>query len=148
MPNSVKSRWKGIFAWLPVETIVKEHQQEYYSTIAKCDAAGNSTLFVQFMLRCLLDAMENYEETDDEDSSQLHDNLHDNLHDKFPQLSQKALDILEVLRVHPSLNAEKIGELVSLSERQVKTYIKELKTAGLIVRVGSNKAGYWKVAEL
>ena len=25
------SRWKGIFAWLPVETIVKEHQQDYYN---------------------------------------------------------------------------------------------------------------------
>ena len=51
------SRWKGIFAWIPVETIVKEHQQEYYDVIARCDAAGNSTAFIEFMLRCLLDAM-------------------------------------------------------------------------------------------
>ena len=51
------SRWKGIFAWIPVETIVKEHQQEYYDVIAKCDTAGNSTAFIEFMLRCLLDAM-------------------------------------------------------------------------------------------
>ena len=54
------SRWKGIFAWIPVETIVKEHQQEYYDVIAKCDAAGNSTAFIEFMLRCLLDAMNRY----------------------------------------------------------------------------------------
>ena len=46
------SRWKGIFAWLPVETIVKEHQQEHYDTIARCDAAGESTLFIEFMLGC------------------------------------------------------------------------------------------------
>ena len=51
------SRWKGIFAWIPVETIVKEHQQEYYDVIARCDAAGNSTAFIEFMLRCLLEAM-------------------------------------------------------------------------------------------
>ncbi len=38
-----------------------------------------------------------------------------------------------------------IGEQVGLSERQVKTYITKLKQAGLIVRVGSNKTGYWKV---
>ena len=49
-----------MFAWLPVETIVREHQQEYYNVIAKCDAAGESTLFVEFMLQCLLEAMENY----------------------------------------------------------------------------------------
>ena len=56
------ARWKGIFAWIPVETIVKEHQQDYYNVIAKCDAAGNSTAFIEFMLRCLLDAMNQIEE--------------------------------------------------------------------------------------
>jgi Fic family protein len=135
------SRWKGIFAWLPVETIVKEHQQEYYNVIARCDAMGESTLFIEFMLGCLLDAMENYEETESEEIELLHDKLHD----KFPQLSEKSFEILEVLKVHPNLNAEKIGELVALSQRQVKTYINALKQAGLIVRVGSNKTGYWKV---
>jgi Fic family protein len=138
------SRWKGIFAWLPVETIVKEHQQDYYNVIAKCDAAGNSTAFVEFMLKCLLDAMENYEDTEEE-TVELHDKLHDKLHDMFPELSEKAFGVLEVLKAHPGLKAEDIGVQVSLSERQVKTYINALKQAGLIVRVGSNKTGYWKV---
>lgn len=138
------SRWKGIFAWLPVETIVKEHQQDYYNVIAKSDAAGNSTMFVEFMLRCLLDAMENYEDAKEETEG-LHDKLHDKLHDMFPELSEKAFEVLEVLKIHPGLKAEDIGVHVSLSERQVKTYLNTLKQAGLIVRVGSNKTGYWKV---
>ena len=137
------SRWKGIFAWLPVETIVREHQQEYYHVIAQSDAAGNSTTFVEFMLKCLLDAMENYEDT--EETEELHDKLHDKLHDMFPELSEKAFGVLEVLKAHPALKAEDIGMQVSLSERQVKTYLNALKQAGLIVRVGSNKTGYWKV---
>lgn len=138
------SRWKGIFAWLPVETIVKDNQQEYYNVIAQSDAAGNSTVFVEFMLKCLLDAMENYEDMEEE-VEELHDKLHDKLHDMFPELSEKAFGVLEVLKVHPGLNAEEIGVQVSLSERQVKTYLNALKQAGLIVRVGSNKTGYWKV---
>ena len=138
------SRWKGIFAWLPVETIVKDHQQEYYNVIALSDAAGNSTVFVEFMLKCLLDAMENYEDTEEE-TEELHDKLHDKLHDMFPELSEKAFGVLEVLKAHPALKAEDIGVQVSLSERQVKTYLNALKQAGLIVRVGSNKTGYWKV---
>ena len=135
------SHWKGIFAWIPVETIVKEHQQEYYNVIAKCDAAGESTLFVEFMLKCLLESMENYVSKDDEES----EGLHDKLHDKFPQLSEKAFEILKVLSSHPGYNAEDIGEQVALSLRQVKTHLNNLKQAGLIVRVGSNKTGYWKV---
>ena len=54
------SRWKGLFSWLPVEAIVREHQQAYYDVIQKSDRAGESTPFVEFMLRCLLDAIENY----------------------------------------------------------------------------------------
>ena len=140
------SRWKGIFAWLPVETIVKDHQQDYYNVIAQSDAAGNSTVFVEFMLKCLLDAMENYEDTEEEEEAEgLHDKLHDKLHDMFPELSEKAFGVLEVLKAHPGLKAEDIGTQVSLSERQVKTYLNALKQAGLIVRVGSNKTGYWRV---
>lgn len=137
------SRWKGIFAWLPVETIVREHQQEYYHVIAQSDAAGNSTTFVEFMLKCLLDAMENYEDT--EETKELHGKLHDKLHDKFPDLSEKAIAVLEVINAHRGFNAVEIGEQVGLSERQIKTYITRLKEVGLIVRVGSNKTGYWKV---
>ena len=48
------SRWKGIFAWLPVETIVREHQQDYYAAIARSDSEASSTPFIEFMLQCLL----------------------------------------------------------------------------------------------
>jgi predicted HTH transcriptional regulator len=97
------------------------------------------------MLKCLLDTMENYEESAEEKTEELHDKLHDKLHDMFPEISGKAFGVLEVLKAHPGLKAEAIGAEVSLSERQVKTYLNALKQAGLIVRVGSNKTGYWKV---
>ena len=77
--------------------------------------------------------------------SPLQDKLQDKLHDKFPQLSGKAFEVLEIIKEHPAFNAEKIGEHAALSQRQVKTYINALKLAGLIVRVCSNKTGYWKV---
>ena len=140
------SRWKGIFSWIPVETIVKEHQQEYYGVIAKCDAAGESTLFIEFMLQCLLEAMENYSEPEEEENTELHDKLHDKLRDKFPELSEKAIDVLEIINAHRGFNAAEIGEQIGISERQVKTYINKLKQIGLLVRVGSNKTGYWEVA--
>ena len=50
-------QWNQIFAWIPVETIVKGHQQEYYAAIAASDISGKSTDFITFMLRCLLEAL-------------------------------------------------------------------------------------------
>ena len=141
------SKWKGLFSWIPVETIVKEHQQEYYGVIAKCDAAGESTLFIEFMLKCLLEAMESYSEPEEE-NGELHDKLRDKLHDKFPELSEKAIEVLEIINLHRGFNDAEIGEQIGISERQVKTYINKLKQIGLLVRVGSNKTGHWEVDQI
>ena len=39
-----------IFAWLPVESIIHDHQQEYYDAINASNDAGESTAFIEFML--------------------------------------------------------------------------------------------------
>lgn len=44
------SRWNPIFAWLPIESMIYSRQQEYYSAINASNAAGKSTVFVEFML--------------------------------------------------------------------------------------------------
>ena len=138
------SRWKGIFSWIPVETIVKEHQQEYYSVIAKCDAAGESTLFIEFMLQCLLEAMENYSEPEEEETI-VQDKVQDKVQDIFPELSQSAWDVIEIIHQRPKATVNDICNQLNLKDRQVYKHIATLKSVGLLVRVGSNKTGYWKV---
>jgi Fic family protein len=54
------SKWKPIFAYIPVETIIKERQQEYYDAFKKCYAdGGKSTHFIIFMLNAILQAVKN-----------------------------------------------------------------------------------------
>ena len=92
--------------------------------------------------------MESYSEPEEENEElyeELYDKLHDKLHDKFPELSEKAIEVLEIINEHRRFNAAEIGEQIGISERQVKNYITKLKQIGLLVRVGSNKTGYWKV---
>ena len=144
------ARWKGIFAWLPVETIVKEHQQEYYHVIAQSDAAGESTKFVEFMLKCLLDAMEHYEDTEETEVSdkvpnKVQDKVQDKMQDKFPEVSQSTWDVLAIIRKQPKSTVNDICAQMKLKERQVYKHISVLKSLGLIVREGSNKTGYWKI---
>ena len=132
------SRWKGIFAWLPVETIVKQHQQKYYDVIAKSDAAGESTLFIEFMLKCLLDTMEHYEPQEDEP-----DGLHDKVANKVANKS--AQKVLLLLYENGHLTRDELSERTGLSLGGIKKIINSLRESGLITRVGSNKTGYWKV---
>ncbi len=136
------SRWKGLFSWLPVETIVKDHQQDYYNAIANSDAAGESTVFVEFMLDCLLDAMVNYEPQEDEE---VQDKVQVKVQDKFPEVSESTWAVYDIIHQNPKSTVNDICEQLSIKERQVYKHISLLKSLGIITRVGSNKTGYWKV---
>jgi Fic family protein len=44
------SKWNPIFAWLPIESMIHDHQKEYYNAINISNASGESTQFIEFML--------------------------------------------------------------------------------------------------
>ena len=46
----ILSRWKPLFAFLPVETVIRERQEGYYAALAQADSAGESAPFVEFLL--------------------------------------------------------------------------------------------------
>lgn len=50
-------KWMPLFANVPVESIVYEHQTEYYEALNKCAENAESSLFIEFMLRMILDAL-------------------------------------------------------------------------------------------
>ena len=47
------SKWNPAFAWLPVESIIHDRQQEYYTAINASNDAGESTVFIEFMLSAI-----------------------------------------------------------------------------------------------
>jgi Fic family protein len=47
------SKWNPIFAWLPVESIIHDRQQEYYDAINTSNDAAESTAFIEFMLSAI-----------------------------------------------------------------------------------------------
>ena len=53
----ILSLWNPLFAFLPVETVIRDQQAQYYSTLATCDKAGNSTAFIEFLLQSLHTAL-------------------------------------------------------------------------------------------
>lgn len=47
------SKWNSAFAWLPVESIIHDRQQEYYEAINASNDEGESTVFIEFMLSAI-----------------------------------------------------------------------------------------------
>ena len=59
------SKWNPIFAWLPVETIIHDRQQEYYDAINRSNSEGKSTVFIHFMLSAIKEALKQSMESGD-----------------------------------------------------------------------------------
>ena len=50
-------QWNPIFADMPIESLVYQHQQDYYHALQKSTEDTNSAHFIQFMLARILDAI-------------------------------------------------------------------------------------------
>lgn len=122
------AQWNPLFYWVPVETIVKEHQQEYYATINQCDDKGNSTLFIEFMLQCLLDC------------------LLDMGTEKSTEKSTEKL--IRIIRENPNVTIAEMCKATGLSDKGVRKNLDKLKKQGVLQRIGPAKGGLWKVNEL
>ena len=64
------SKWNPAFAWLPVESMIHARQPEYYAAINASNDAGESTVFIEFMLSAinasLIDAINTRDKMSDE----------------------------------------------------------------------------------
>ena len=52
------SKWNSLFAWLPIESIIHDNQAKYYDAINRSNSNGNSTVFIEFMLSAIKEALQ------------------------------------------------------------------------------------------
>ena len=51
------TQWKPMFAWLPVESIIHDRQDEYYQAINRSNNEAESTAVIEFMLSAIKEAL-------------------------------------------------------------------------------------------
>lgn len=51
------TQWKPMFAWLPVESMIHDRQDEYYQAINHSNKEAESTIFIEFMLSVIKEAL-------------------------------------------------------------------------------------------
>jgi Fic family protein len=109
------AQWKQIFAWLPVESIVQERQQEYYAALTHSNDAMDSTVFVTFMLNAINATIDSYS---DQDVDQENDQV------------KRLLDALGT----KTLSASALMDLLDLKHRPTfrKNYLRPALDQGLI----------------
>ena len=132
----ILSKWNPIFAWLPVESVVHDRQQEYYDAINQSNDLVDSTPFLSFMLSAIRTALSEAEaESADNGKNALITSA-----DKPPRLRSERESILAYLDTHDSATSAELCELLGLKPTRIRTIIlREMAEEGLIVTEGANR---------
>lgn len=136
--------WKPFFAWIPIETIIYEHQKAYYDAINSANNAGESTVFVTFMLRIIHSTLHEFIQTTSDKN--VGSNVGINVGINYSSLPQSDR-ALALLRTSPKMTTRELAELLGLSSRQVERLLSALKASGRLARVGANRNGTWQVLD-
>lgn len=94
------SKWNPVFAWLPIESIIHDRQQEYYAATNVSNDAGESTVFVEFMLSAIKASLIEVISTSDEMS-----------HGKRDKATLRWNKIQEYLKTHDYIMNADVREL-------------------------------------
>ena len=128
--------WKEIFAWLPVETLVKEKQKEYYSVLGVSDSTADSTKFIEFMLTLILNTIEEIIKTEN--------NVTQKVTVRVTVNQQK---IINAIKSNPFVTQEELADIVGITRKNIIANMKKLQENGIIKRIGADKNGHWQINE-
>ena len=124
------SKWNPVFAWLPVESIIHDRQQEYYDAINASNDAGESTVFIEFMLSAikasLIEAI----------------NLNDEMSDgKIDKETLRWNQIREYLKTHDYIMNADVRELCGVSAATANRILCRLVSERKLTKFFKN--GHW-----
>ena len=137
----ILSQWRLAMAYLPVETIIREQQEDYYRVLGTADQASDCTVFIEFMLSALVKALQ--AGIDSSLPSKLSGKSDGKMSVK--PLSAPAQALLLALRQTPALTIPELARHIGSSERTVERHLQKLQQQGLLKRLGPKKSGYWQV---
>lgn len=136
----ILQRWKSFFAWLPIETLIHEQQDDYYQALNESNTNGESTIFVEFMLTIIRNALIEILGVQNAHDAGVNVGANVGVNESEPESI-----CLSILRKNPKLSAQKIADQMGMSARQVERLLAKLKKNGQIERIGAAKNGYWKI---
>lgn len=134
----ILSQWHPLFLSLPLESMIKDHQAQYYQALEQADEQANSTVFIQFMLSTIAKTL----------AQALTPNAPANAPANAPVniTGLKTTEALLLLLQHnPHLTRQQLAEALGKDLRTISRAISKLQETNQLKRIGSDKTGYWQV---
>lgn len=124
------SKWNSAFAWLPMESIIHDLQQEYYAAINASNDAGESTVFIEFMMSAIKASLIEAINTSNEMSD-----------GKINKVALRWKKIEEYLKTHDYIMNADVRELCGVSAATANRTLSMLTIEGKLVKYRCD--GHW-----
>ena len=123
------TQWKPMFAWLPVESMIHDRQDEYYQAINRSNNEAESTAFIEFMLSAIKEALL--------EAVQLGNT------ENMSAEEQRWLQIERFLKKHGTITNADVREMLGVSSATANRVLAKNVEAGKIQKVRIGKSwGY------
>lgn len=116
--TALLASWKPIFKYIPIESVVKDNQEEYYKVIEKSTSEASSNSFILFMLDVINKAIKD---------------IINNSREHYNHINIQINKLIQVMETYPQ-SAQMIMERLGLKSRVGfrKNYLNPALKAGLI----------------
>ena len=129
----ILASFKDLFAYIPIESMVRNNQEKYYEALEDAGAVGESTPFIEFMLEIIAKSLKDY--------------IQESSKSNYKSNQKSNQKIISLIKKNSLITIKELCEKTKLSESGVKKVIKKLKDENLLMRVGALKGGHWEVVE-
>lgn len=130
----ILSKWHPLFLSLPLEGVIKDHQQAYYHALEQADSQVDSTPFIHFMLSVIQQTLAQNASVNAPENASV--NIE----------AMKTPDaVLHYLQGNNQLTRQQLADLLRKDVRTIARALSKLQQAGKVTRIGSDKTGHWEV---
>jgi Fic family protein len=123
--TAILMKWKPIFAWIPIESIIRERQADYYDVLMRSQKNPDANGFIIFMLEAVRDAVKAIVS-----DTQAH----------IDHIDIRVRRLMEVLETYPQSAAELMERIGMRSRDNFRNnYLRPAIEAGLVMLTEPNK---------
>jgi Fic family protein len=134
----ILSKWHPLFLSLPLESVIKDNQQQYYQALEQADQQADSTPFIHFMLSVIAQTLAQ--------NATVNAPLNAPVNSRVDVSGLKTPDaIVTLLADNTELTRQQLADAIGKDIRTIGRALAKLQQAGKIKRVGSDKTGHWEV---
>ena len=128
------SKYDSTFEWIPVESMIRSHQNEYYDALAESDSSCDCTKFVEFITMMIAEALNESIEERLRESNDVED-----------EMTINEIRLFSMIRDGHFRNIGQAAEMMRVSIPTVNRCLRSLKDSEAIKKVGNKKTGKWVV---